>query len=305
MPSEKQRRAAAQRRLARQLARREAQRRRQRQRYTIAGSSFVLIAVVFLVLIFATDVFSGASSGKKGSAAASTAASTSASASSSSRPTASPIATKTFATSDRKPQATSGPCHYAETAATLKSPYNKDVGLPPDPDPTPSTGTVNVDMRTSQGDLTLQLDRSAAPCAVQSFLYLAKKGFFDHTSCPRLTTKGIFVLQCGDPSSTQQGGPTYEYKEEVTAKAAYTAGTIAMANSNSPPSTGKPTTGSQFFMIYKDSTTLPKDYSVIGKITKGLDVVRKVANGKSDNSNGQGDGKPILGMTITSARVAP
>ncbi|HVX45291.1 MAG TPA: peptidylprolyl isomerase [Mycobacteriales bacterium] len=303
MPTEKQRRAAAQRRLARQLARRQEQRRKQKRLYAIAGSSFAVVAVVFLVLIFATDVFSGASNDKSKNAAspsASSSASTTPSATATG-PTPSPYATTTFATADRAPKSTSGPCQYAETADTLKSPYNKDVGLPPDPDPTPATGTAEVTMTTSQGDITLQLDRSAAPCAVQSFLYLAGKGFFNNTSCPRLTTKGIFVLQCGDPSSSQQGGPTYEYKEEITAKTKYSAGVIAMANSNNPPSTDKPTTSSQFFMIYKDSTSLPKDYSVIGKITKGLNIVQKVADGKSSPAD---DGKPILGMTIKSASAA-
>lgn len=300
MPTEKQRRAAAQRRLARQLARRQEQRRKQRRLYAIAGSSFAVIAVVFLVLIFATDVFSGASKDKSNNAASPSSSATAPSATPTG-PTPSPYATQTFAAADRDPKSTSGPCQYAETADTLKSPYNKDVGLPPDPDPTPATGTADVTMTTSQGDITLQLDRSAAPCAVQSFLYLAGKGFFNDTHCPRLTTKGIFVLQCGDPSSSQQGGPTYEFKEEITGKTNYTTGVIAMANSNNPPSTDKPTTSSQFFMIYKDSTSLPKDYSVIGKITKGLDVVQKVARGKSSPAN---DGKPVLGLTIKSASAS-
>lgn len=300
MPTEKQRRQAAQRKIARQMERRRELQRKRRQRSLIAGGVFVVVLAVILVLVLATNVFSG--SNKKSSAASSPSATASASPSASATPTqtASPFPTSTFAKTSSKAAATSGPCKYAESTTLLKSPYTKDVGLPPDPNPTPATGTVNVSLNTSQGALKFSLDRASAPCAVQSFVYLVKKGLYDNSSCPRLTTSGIFVLQCGDPSNSQQGGPTYNFKQEATSKSSYGTGVIAMANSGT-----KNSTGSQFFIIYKDSNTgLQKNYSVIGKVSAGLDAVNKVAKGGSDNSNAAGDGKPILGMTIKSATVA-
>ena len=300
MPTEKQRRQAAQRKLARQLVRRREAQRKRRQRNLTAGGVFAVVVVVILVLVFATDVFSG--SHKKAAASPSPSASSSASATPSAAPTtpASPFATQTFAKASRKPKATTGACKYAETSALLKSPDSKDVGLPTDPASTPKTGTVKVSLTTSHGPMTFTLDRAAAPCAVQSFAYLAKKGLYNGSSCPRLVTSGIYVLQCGDPSNTQNGGPTYSYKQEANSKSSYTAGVIAMANTGQ-----KNSTGSQFFIIYKDSNTgLQKNYSVIGKVTSGLSVVNSVAKAGSNNANQAGDGKPVLGLTIKSAKVA-
>jgi peptidyl-prolyl cis-trans isomerase B (cyclophilin B) len=296
VPTEKQRRAAAQRKLARQIERRREAERKRRQRYAIGGSAFVVAAIVIVVLFVATDVFGG--SHKK--AAASPSPSTSATPSASPTPTASPFSTPTFKPTSGKPQKTSGACAYAETATSLKSPYNKNVGLPTDPAVTPKTGTVDVSLNTSHGAMTFELNRADAPCAVQSFIYLVKKNFFNATSCPRLVTTGIYALQCGDPSNSQQGGPTYTYKQEATSKSSYGTGVIAMANTGA-----KNSTGSQFFILYKDSNSgLKKNYSVIGKVTKGLSIVDGVAKAGSDNSNQAGDGKPLEGLTIKTATLA-
>src|SRR5207244_5013759 len=135
------------------------------------------------------------------------------------------------------------PCKYAETNATLTNPDVRDVGLPPDPAATPAKGTVDLALKTNLGAITIRLDRRAAPCTVQSFHYLAGKKFFDGTRCHRLTSNTIYVLQCGDPSGTGRGGPTYQIKDENLAKAAYTRGVVAMANA------GPGTTGSQFFIL--------------------------------------------------------
>lgn len=296
MPTEKQRRQAAQRKLARQIERRREAEHKRRQRYAIGGSAFVVAAIVIVVLFVATDVFSGAH--KK--AAASPSPTASATPSASPTPTASPFATATFTPAGGKPRTTTGACKYAETATSLKSPYDKNVGLPADPAVTPNTGTVNVSLTTSHGNMTFQLNRADAPCAVQSFIYLVQKHFYNGTSCPRLVTTGIYVLQCGDPSNTQQGGPTYSYKQETNSKTNYARGVIAMANTGA-----KNSTGSQFFIIYQDSNSgLKKDYSVIGKVTNGLSIVDSVAKAGSDNANQQGDGKPIEGLTIDTATLA-
>jgi peptidyl-prolyl cis-trans isomerase B (cyclophilin B) len=160
----------------------------------------------------------------------------------------------------------------------------------------PRTGTVTAKLQTSQGALTFTLNRKQAPCAVESFVSLAKQHYYDSTPCHRLTTTGIYVLQCGDPTGTGSGGPGYSFNDELSGKERYTRGVLAMANS------GPNTNGSQFFIVYKFSP-LPPSYTVFGTVTSGLDVVDKVAAKGSDNSNGTGDGKPKLPVTIQKVTV--
>jgi peptidyl-prolyl cis-trans isomerase B (cyclophilin B) len=176
----------------------------------------------------------------------------------------------------------------------------KDVGVPP-ADPTVTQGTERATMTTNQGVIEIDLAAGAAPCTVNSFSYLASKKYFDNTPCHRVTSGNLSVLQCGDPGGTGAGGPGYQFPNEnlpTNVTPAYPAGTVAMANS------GADTNGSQFFLVYKDST-LPADYSVFGTITKGLDVVTKIAAG-GVQAGGQSatDGKPKLPVTITSVTVA-
>jgi peptidyl-prolyl cis-trans isomerase B (cyclophilin B) len=279
VPTSKQRRETARRRLERQLQRRQELAARRRRRNLIAAAAFGVVVVVGGVWLVIANVGGGDST------ASPTATPT---------PTATPSATPT---PKRPPKATSGPCKYAENATTLSSPNAKDVGLPPDPKQAAAEGTADLALATSAGAVTVGLDRAAAPCTVQSFVYLAGKKFFDGTKCHRLTTANIFVLQCGDPSGTGAGGPTYQIKDENLAKAKYTRGVVAMANS------GPNTNGSQFFIIYKDSTSLPKNYTMIGKVTAGLDVVDDVAKAGSDDKNGPGDGAPKKPVTIRTARI--
>jgi peptidyl-prolyl cis-trans isomerase B (cyclophilin B) len=132
---------------------------------------------------------------------------------------------------------------------------------------------------------------------VDSFVSLVKQKYFDNTPCHRLTTSGIYVLQCGDPTGTGTGGPGYSFADELTGAEKYTRGVIAMANS------GPNTNGSQFFLVYKKSQ-LSANYTVFGTVTKGLNVLDKVAAAGSDNSNADGDGKPKLPVEINTMTVA-
>src|SRR5947209_6377383 len=109
------------------------------------------------------------------------------------------------------------------------------------------------------------LDTAAAPCTVNNFRSLIARHFYDNTPCHRLTTQGIYVLQCGDPSGKGTGGPGYTFADENLKGAKYPRGTVAMANS------GPGTNGSQFFLVYKD-TQLDPNYTPFGTITKGLDI---------------------------------
>ncbi|MFB6893383.1 peptidylprolyl isomerase [Kitasatospora sp. NPDC056327] len=153
---------------------------------------------------------------------------------------------------------------------------------------------------TNCGKVTLSLDAAKAPHTVNSFAFLAGEKYFDHTKCHRLTTGGIFVLQCGDPTASSTapggtGGPGYKFADENLTGATYPAGTLAMANA------GPGTNGSQFFLVYKD-TQLPPSYTPFGRITGGLDVVQKIA--AAGTLEGGGDGHPMADVTLNSVTAA-
>lgn len=158
---------------------------------------------------------------------------------------------------------------------------------------------------TTCGTIPIALDAAKAPETVNSFDFLAYKGFFDHTRCHRLTTTGIYVLQCGDPTSSGSGGPGYTIGDEnLTAlgKAdsnggvTYPTGTVAMANTGQ-----KHTGGSQFFLVYKDSP-LPPQFTPFGTIdSAGMKVLNKIA--KAGETTGQGDGAPNATVVINKATV--
>ncbi|GAB3170196.1 hypothetical protein GCM10027059_36330 [Myceligenerans halotolerans] len=159
------------------------------------------------------------------------------------------------------------------------------------------TVTLHTCATGTDQDITLELDGAAAPQAVASFVTLAADGYFDGTGCHRLTTSGIYVLQCGDPTFTGAGGPGYEFGpiENAPQDDVYPAGTVAMARQGG----NGESMGSQFFLVYEDSQ-IPSDeaggYTVFGEITSGLDVVRAVADeGVADSAT---DGAPAGPVTI-------
>lgn len=149
-------------------------------------------------------------------------------------------------------------------------------------------------LRTTCGDITIALESAKAPRTVNSFNFLAENKYFDHTQCHRLTTEGIFVLQCGDPTATGTGGPGYQIPDENLGGASYPAGTVAMANSG--PNTG----GSQFFLVEKDSP-LPSDYTPFGRITGGLDVLQKIAAAGTEDLSS--DGAPHEDVVLNTVTV--
>jgi len=167
-----------------------------------------------------------------------------------------------------------------------------------DPPPTnPAvSGKVPATIATTVGNLDATLDADRAPCTVNSFVSLAKQGYFDNTPCHRLTTARttIYVLQCGDPTGTGTGGPGYTIPDELTGTETYLPGTLAMAKTPAPDSGG-----SQFFIVYR-ATPLPPEYTVFGQVSPaGVKAVRKVAAKGTDNAFRDGDGHPIEKVTIT------
>jgi peptidyl-prolyl cis-trans isomerase B (cyclophilin B) len=207
------------------------------------------------------------------------------------------LATKPSASSTPSAAATAAPgtCAYTSSGTAAR----KVSGLPPAKPLRKSD--VKAAVVTNRGEIDLTLHGAKAPCTTSSFAFLAAQKYFDGTSCHRLTTSGIYVLQCGDPSGSGSGGPGYQFADEnLTGLGAatggtvvYPRGTVAMANA------GPGTNGSQFFLVYKDSK-LPPNYTPFGTITKGLGVLDAVAKG---GATPVGDGKPNLPVTIKAFTV--
>ncbi|GAA5162739.1 peptidylprolyl isomerase [Ornithinimicrobium tianjinense] len=167
------------------------------------------------------------------------------------------------------------------------------------PEPMPAEpATVPATIRTTCGDIELELEAALAPQTVASFAFLAEQGYWHDSPCHRLTTSGIFVLQCGDPTGTGRGNPGYGYGiENAPADGSYPPGTLAMARTMDPDSNG-----GQFFIVYAD-TQLPTDgggYSVFGAVTDGLEIVEALA---AQGARGGSDGAPAQPISILSVDV--
>ena len=203
------------------------------------------------------------------------------------------------ATAAERPTSVPGctkPTSKAHAPATLKQPTAVDKKFA-------KTMTIN----TNCGVITIALN-PAAPQTVTNLATLARAKYFDGSFCHRLTTEGIYVLQCGDPSAQGNGSPGSwkGYKDEnlpTKTILTYPAGTVAMANS------GPNTNGSQFFLVYKD-TALPASYTIWGKIKTGLPLllrIEKVGAYKVDQTTGNayytGDGLPVQTIEIKSVTV--
>jgi len=186
-----------------------------------------------------------------------------------------------------------------EKAAAIKCAPTKAAGhTPKDVAPAqklPKKLTRTFTFDTNCGNIVITTVGAKAPITITQLTTLAKGGYFDSSLCHRLTTQGLYVLQCGDPTATGSGGPSFTYGDENLPAATvnnYPAGTVAMANS------GPGTNGSQFFLVFAD-TTLGANYTIWGTITQGLDIVKAIA--KAGVKGGGADGTP--NQTIAINRV--
>lgn len=279
MPSNRQRRESAQRKLQRQLARRAAHSKARRRNAIVAAIvACVVVAggIIYLVV--------HASRGKDTAANPPTHPSAS---------TGQPASGE----SSNAPTSTSEPnplgCVYTESGTAAKP-----VTAPTNRYPA-TEGTVDAVVKLNGTDITMKLDRAKAPCSVNAFLSLAEQKYYDGTSCHRLThSDGLNVLQCGDPSGKGNGGPGFNYATETStahgADPIYTVGTVALANTAGLQ-------GSQFFIVY-GPMQIPTSYTVIGHVDEpGMTIIQDIAaKGVVD---GLQDGKPVAPADIASITV--
>jgi peptidyl-prolyl cis-trans isomerase B (cyclophilin B) len=289
VPTNEQRRATAKRKLERQLERRAAQAKRRRL-FTIVGSAVGAILVIAAVV--ATIVVTNKDSNSNTASA----------------DTPTPTSASPAPAADGKLPAFAAPadlganCQYPAAEAASKKVNPPRTGKVPTDPP-----QVSASMSTNQGNIGLQLDNAKAPCTVNSFANLAQQGYFNDTPCHRLTTGGLAVLQCGDPTGQGTGGPGYQFANEYPTNqyqpdnpalqqpVVYPRGTLAMANA------GPGTNGSQFFLVYQDSQ-LPPNYTAFGTIDKtGLATLDKIAAAGVDG--GGSDGKPKLPVQVKSIQL--
>jgi peptidyl-prolyl cis-trans isomerase B (cyclophilin B) len=175
----------------------------------------------------------------------------------------------------------------------------------PEPKPKPSgklrkpttkldaSKTWTATVATNCGTFAFQLDVKRAPHASASIAYLAGKKFFDGTVFHRIVPG--FVIQGGDPTGSGSGGPGYSTVDKPPANASYKQGVVAMAKTGDEPAG---TAGSQFFVVTGADAGLPPDYAVVGRVTKGLDVVKRI--GKLGDQSEQ----PTTTFEIQSLRVS-
>ncbi|WP_405924690.1 peptidylprolyl isomerase [Streptomyces sp. NBC_00035] len=188
--------------------------------------------------------------------------------------------------SDAKPQAS---CSYTPTERGTRS----DL---PVFDAEKAARPLTVTLVTNRGELTLKALTGDAPCTTNSFSFLARKGYFDGSKCHRVTTQGIYVLECGDTKGNGKADPGYFFSDENLNGASYPAGTVAMAKVEP----GK--NGSQFFISYADpDVPMSAQWTPFAKVVDGMDVLRKI--GETGTSDGSTDGRPRLPVIIKSVLV--
>jgi len=215
----------------------------------------------------------------------------------------------------KKPLASPSPhpsssSHPATTVPTPAGSPGSDCGYTKKDEPTGKKGaqplpTFNIDVnklyvatvKTSMGTFEVTMDAQAAPCTVNSFVYLAKRHFYDGLTFHRIIKQ--FVIQGGDPVGDGTGGPGYTFKDELNNGLNYNVGSIAMANS------GPNTNGSQWFIITgQQGVALPNNYTNFGAVTSGIQVALKIGEVATDPSNDRPK-TPVTIESITIKATAP
>jgi peptidyl-prolyl cis-trans isomerase B (cyclophilin B) len=297
VPTNRQRRATAKRKLERQLERRAKQAKRRRQ-LLIIGAAVAAVAVIAAIVVVVVN-----NKDHKGKPSASTKPSSSAAPSRALPPVqlGNAVPLPPF-----RPSATLGAnCQYPpspdQAGKPVKPPHIGKVSTEP--------AQISVSMVTNQGNVGLMLANNESPCTVNSFANLAGQDFFKDTKCHRLVTSApLSVLQCGSTKEgAPGGGPGYQFDNEyptdqyppndpkLKQAVIYPRGTLAMANA------GPNTNASEFFMVYRDSA-LPPEYTIFGTIqADGLATLDKIA--QAGVAGDLEDGPPAIDVIIKSVRL--
>lgn len=212
--------------------------------------------------------------------------------------TASPGASPDPAT-DTEPDATSDPGSDTDPAAVAcggEVPETAEeekpmFDAPQQQDLDPEATTV-WRLETSCGAIDIELAVDRAPETTNSIAFLTRQGFFDGLTFHRVVPG--FVIQGGDPEGTGSGGPGYQITEPPPEGIAYDTGTVAMAKAGPDPAG---TSGSQFFIVSGDATSLPPDFALVGEVVSGMDAVGEI------ESLGTGDGPPSETVYIEQATI--
>ncbi|WP_116206563.1 peptidylprolyl isomerase [Amycolatopsis circi] len=294
MATNQQRREAAKRKLERQLVRRAEQAKRRK----IVGAG-VVGGVVLIVAGLVVWIVNSGGSGDPQAAAPPPSSS------------APPVPSVTNIPTERtalpkRPKALPNPTTCSYPADPSGKPPSGKKATVPDGKNVSSSGTVNITMKTTQGDIPMTLDRALAPCTVQAFESLAKQGFYTDTICHRLGVTDLQMLQCGDPdakgdvTTDGRGGPGFTVPDEVVDTSKYGRGVLAMANTGQPNSGG-----SQFFMVYGNAPLQPQ-YTIFGSISdEGLKVLDKIAkNGIGAIGQDGSTGEPKQPVKFTAVTVS-
>ncbi|GAA4327771.1 peptidylprolyl isomerase [Streptomyces venetus] len=274
---EQRRRQLAREKYLRQQQRRTETRRKARIRNSVIASVLGVV-VVFSVTVFLTKPFED--DGKKENASAE-------------------------ATPSASPSKAPDPCEKPAAGKVKSETWKKEPAMTID-----KSAKYAMKLDTTCGEIDIDLKASAAPHTVNSFNFLAGKGYFDHSKCHRLTDQNIYVLQCGDPQGTGMGGPGYtipdeNLKDKSLKGGVYPAGTVAMANQyNAQTKQGRNSGGSQFFLVYQDSQ-LPPDYTPFGTVSEaGMKVLKKIADAGAAAPDPQtGNTAPNATVVINKATI--
>ena len=151
-------------------------------------------------------------------------------------------------------------------------------------------------IKTNKGDMTFELNESAAPKAVENFTTHAKNGYYDGLIFHRVING--FMIQGGCPNGTGMGGPGYSIKGEFSQNGfinqlKHTPGVLSMARTMMPDSAG-----SQFFIMHKNSPHLDGAYAAFGQVTEGMDIVNKIAETATDYNDRPLTPQKIKSMTV-------
>ena len=179
------------------------------------------------------------------------------------------------------------PCPAADGSSARRTEFPAAPAMCIDPDK-----SYSAELVTTLGTMVIQLDAATAPKTVNNFVFLARYHYYDGIVFHRIISG--FMCQGGDPTGTGRGGPGYKFADELPKPGRYEVGSVAMANA------GPNTNGSQFFLVSgRSGVGLPPQYSLFGKIVKGLEILEAMQKVPTDRNDRPLEEVVISSVTIT------